>query len=322
MVVVALGLLVTTTATGASARPALPRKVVTPASGAYLGAYVNPDKATGNAQEKAEIVALENIMGRHLDMDQHFYPWSSSFPSWRETWDSQNGRIPLDTWNGTTSAAINNGSQDALLRTRANAVKAYKGRVLIRMLPEMDAVTKTSTMGTPAQFISAWKRVVGIFRAQGATNAEWVWCPNAFHFSDGTSQKFYPGASWVDWICADGYNWSPVTPSGSSTTTWTSFHDEFAQFYAWAAGQGKPLLVGETGAMEYPGMPSRKASWITAIGTTCKNSFPKIKAVVWFDSVGGSNQASRSFDWRLTTSSAAKSAWIALGKLSWFHQPH
>jgi glycosyl hydrolase family 26 len=322
VVVIALGLL-STTATAAFGTTPHPRvRVSVPAWGAYLGAYVNPDGASGPTQEKADVNALEQAMGRRLDIDHHFYPWASAFPTWRETWDGQMGRISLDTWNGATSAAINNGSQDAMIRSRANAVKAFKAPLLIRLLPEMDAITKTSTTGTPAQFISAWKRVVGIFRAQGATNAEWVWCPNAFHFSDGTSQKYYPGASWVDWVCADGYNWSPVTPGGSPTTTWTSFHDEFARYYAWAVNQNKPIMVGETGAMEYPGMPKRKATWITAMGNAVRNTFTKIKAVMWFDCIGGSNQGSRSFDWRLVTSSATQSAWVAVGKLGWFHQPH
>ncbi len=321
VVVVALGLLATT-ATAAAGRGTRRFRVRVPATGTYLGAYVNPTGASGAEALKASVVALEQAMGRHLDMDHHFYPWGSAFPTWRETWDRHNGRIPIDTWNGATTASINSGSQDVLIRARANAVRKFKAPVLIRMLPEMDAITKISIIGTPSRFISAWRRVVGIFRAQGATNAEWVWCPNAFHFSDGTAQKYYPGASWVDWICADGYNWSPVTPSGSATTDWSSFHDEFARFYRWAAGRGKPVMVGETGAMEYPGMPQRKADWITAMGDAVRNRFQKIKAVLWFDAIGGSNQGSRSFDWRISTSSAAKSAWVALGKLAWFHRPH
>src|SRR2546430_14230146 len=98
---------------------------------------------------------------------------------------------------------------------------------------------------------------------------------------------------------------------------WTSFHDEFRSMYHWAAHRGKPILIGETGAMEYPGMPNRKATWIPHMGTTLRTHYPKVKAVMWFDRVGGSNQGSASFDWRLNTSTAAKSAWVALGRRPW-----
>src|SRR5690349_413672 len=106
VVVIALGLLATT-ATAAFGKSHHHRvRVGVPATGAYLGAYVNPNGASGPTQEKADVNALERAMGRRLDMDHHFYPWASAFPTWRETWDHQMGRIPVDTWNGATSASI------------------------------------------------------------------------------------------------------------------------------------------------------------------------------------------------------------------------
>jgi endoglucanase len=312
-------LLATVTAGMTSAQAATTTSAIPiPATGTYLGAHVD----TSANSEQTDVTTLETAMGRRLDMDSHYYSWSSTFPSRLDTWDVQAGRIPLDSWNGVTSAAINNGSQDALIRARATAARAFGSPILVRLLPEMDAIVKTSTTGTPAQFISAWKHVVNIFRAQGATNVGWVWNPNAFHFSGGVSQRYYPGATYVDWIAADGYNWSPKTPSGTTTTAWTTFHDEFAAFYSWAQYQGKPLMVAETGAMEYPGMTTRKAQWITGTGSTIQASYPKIKALVYFDDIGGSNQSGTQFDWRLNSSTASLNAWVALGRLSWFHPAH
>jgi endoglucanase len=312
-------LLATVTAGMTSAQAATTTSAIPiPATGTYLGAHVD----TSANSEQTDVTTLETAMGRRLDMDSHYYSWSSTFPSRLDTWDVQAGRIPLDSWNGVTSAAINNGSQDALIRARATAARTFGAPFLVRLLPEMDAIVKTSTTGTPAQFISAWKHVVNIFRAQGATNVGWVWNPNAFHFSGGVSQRYYPGATYVDWIAADGYNWSPKTPSGTTTTAWTTFHDEFAAFYSWAQYQGKPLMVAETGAMEYPGMTTRKAQWITGTGSTIQASYPKIKALVYFDDIGGSNQSGTQFDWRLNSSAASLNAWVALGRLSWFHPAH
>jgi hypothetical protein len=296
------------------------RRVIAPRSGTLLGAHVDTRPHTSRAAEKADVRALESAMGRRLAIDHHFYPWLSPFPTWREAWDRQHGRIPMDTWNGATSASINDGSFDALIRSRAAKVRSFRRPILIRLLPEMDATVKTAITGTPARFIAAWRHVVRIFRARGATNAIWVWCPNAFHFAGHVSQRYYPGDAYVGWICADGYNWSPRTPSGASTTRWTSFHDEFASFYRWGSRRGKPLMVGETGAQEYPGIPGRKANWIGGMGSAVRHRFPKIKALVWYDAIGGSNQGSLSFNWRLNTSAAALHAWVKLGRLPWFRR--
>ncbi len=146
--------------------------------------------------------------------------------------------------------------------------------------------------------------------------------PERLPLLGGVSQRLYPGAAYVDWIAADGYNWSPKTPAGSSITAWASYRDAFSAFYSWAQSQGKPLMVAETGAMEYPGMPTRKSQWITDMGNAIRASYPKVKALVYFDQVGGSNQSGTQFDWRLNSSTASLNAWAALGRLSWFHPAH
>src|SRR5438093_1409419 len=50
----------------------------------------------------------------------------------------------------------------------------------------------------PSDFVGAWRRVVDIFRAEGATNVAWVWNPiEAPAVQDYT--PFYPGDDYVDW---------------------------------------------------------------------------------------------------------------------------
>src|SRR5947208_885142 len=83
------------------------------------------------------------------------------------------------------------------------------------------------------------QRIVTIFRNQGADNVRWVWCPNAWAFNDGTAQQFYPGDDFVDWTCADGYNWAPGRPRGQ----YPPFMDIFQGFYGWASLKNKPIMV-------------------------------------------------------------------------------
>ena len=99
------------------------RPDVAPANGALLGAYIQPQGDWSMDGQKNAVDAVEGAMGRTLDIDHIFYQWTQAFPTWRQTWDEQNGRIPLISWAPTSSAGIDNGSQDAWIRSEADAVR-------------------------------------------------------------------------------------------------------------------------------------------------------------------------------------------------------
>jgi hypothetical protein len=98
-----------------------------PASGTLFGTYVQPRTGWNREDVVAAVNKLESDLGRRLDVDQHYYPWHVPFPSWKEEWDVANGRIPLITWGSIRTTRINSGSQDALIRARADGVKALRG---------------------------------------------------------------------------------------------------------------------------------------------------------------------------------------------------
>ena len=282
-----------------------------PASGASLGAYVRPD-GWSRREQRASIHDLEAALGRRLDIDHLFYPWSTPFPGWRQGWDIANGRIPMISWAGTDLDQIVSGASDAILRERANGLSSLEGTVILRWFGEMDAdVYDGREIASPAQFVTAWRRVHDIFVNRGATNVEWVWCPNASAFSTGEAQRFYPGDAYVDWICADGYNWAPARPNAR----WVSFRDVFASFYAWAADRSKPLMIGETGVLENG--PGDKAAWITDMGDTIESVYPQIKALVYFDAYATANFGGW-YDWRIDTSPGSFDAFRALAADPYF----
>jgi Glycosyl hydrolase family 26 len=278
--------------------------VSAPATGTYLGAYVQPE---GWSQQEVmdAIEGREQDMGRTYDVGHLFYQWNANIPTWKESWDLESGRIPMISWRGTYTSTIVNGSQDGWIRSRAEALAALDGTVLLRWFAEMDGDPWEDEIGTPAQFISAWRRMHGIFVSEGATNVEWVWCPNAYAWDTGEAPGLYPGDAYVDWICADGFNWSPGRPG----VPWTSFAEVFDNFYAWADPKNKPILIGETGSEERN--PGEKAQWITDMGTTIKTIYPEIKALVYFDAESTSNQGGW-YDWRVDTSTSSYAAFQAL----------
>jgi beta-mannanase len=280
-----------------------------------LGAFYRPTTSDTPTEIRNGITKLEADMGRKLDIDHHYYPWSNAFPSWKEDWDYANGRIPMISWGHTTSTSIESGSQDWLITQRADAVKAFAHKVFLRYFWEMDAKAFETDAGTPTDFINAWRRIYNIFHQRGATNAIFVWCPNAYWFSSGRSQTYYPGDGYVDWICADGYNWAPALDGAQ----WVPFQQIFTPFYTWAAPHNKPLMIGETGAQELNA--GDKAQWLTDMANTIKYKMPKVRALVYFDAISGANFGGN-YDWRLNTSAASYSTWVNIGKDPYFRPTH
>jgi hypothetical protein len=266
-----------------------------------FGAWVQQ----GSAPTHADAVrALEARLGFTLGVDNHYRPWTNTF--WRDERDDiASGRTPMVSWTarGTTAAAITSGSQDATIARVADAVKALKSRVLVRFAYEMDQPKSGPRyLGSPSDFIAAWRHVYAVFQARGATNAKFVWAPIAANFKNGVAQSFYPGNRYVDWIGADGYNWYP----GQAGSKWTTFGDIFSAFYAWAAPRGKALIVAETGVQEDPADPARKAAWF-ADAAAWIHSHTAIRAVSYFDGV-----SPKGYDFRLDSSDASVAAWRAM----------
>lgn len=287
-----------------------------PLPGALLGAYVEPRTGWTKADTKAAIDKLEADIGRPLDIDQHYYRWDLSFPSWREPWDISTGRIPMITWGSTSTSQVNSGSQDALIAARADGIKSLGAPVFLRWFGEMDATALAAKAGKGPEFITAWRRIHGIFDARGAENAVWVWCPTSYGFDVGRAASYYPGDAYVDWICADGYNWAPKRAGA----TWTSFETIFDKFYQWAAPREKPIMVGETGTEERN--PGEKAQWIAEAGAAIRAVYPKIRALLYFDASEPDFSGPEEFDWRLDTSTSSYEAFRALAADPYFHPSH
>lgn len=301
-----MALLPVCTVPAESARPVGP---LAPASGTLFGTYVKPETGWNRDDVVAAVNKLESDIGRRLDIDQHYYPWHVPFPSWKEEWDVANGRIPLITWGSIRTTRINSGSQDALIRARADGVKALGEPVFLRFFAEMDGDFLSHRTGSPSRYIAAWRRARWIFASQGATNAVWVWCPTAWGFADEDAQRYYPGDAYVDWLCADGFNWAPGRPGAR----WRSFAQIYEAFYEYGEAVGKPMMVGEYGCLER--RDGEKAQWITEARDALKNQLPGIAAVVYFDSKGD-------YDFRVDTSPSSYQAYKAMAADPHFKPPH
>jgi hypothetical protein len=271
-----------------------------PRSGASLGAYVQP-RAVASGQALALIEAVrsfESTLGHRLGIVHVYHPWGSTFPSVADRYFASTGSTLLITWGGTPDfRAIVAGRYDAMIRTRARAVKSLGRPVLLEFRHEMDRPNLQWAIHSPTDYIAAWKHIRSIFAAMGATRVGWVWCPTAQGFADGRAQAYYPGDGEVNWICVDAYSASPRQPLGTV----------ISPFLRWAAHRPKPVLIGEFGVH---GDPKGWPGWLTGIGRLAQED-TQIKALAYFDAAGRDSQG-RPFDFLLRGHAAATSTFASL----------
>jgi beta-mannanase len=193
------------------------------------------------------------------------------------------------------------GADDSWMTPWAHQLAVWDKTVYIRFAHEMNGWWAPWCVGvngnTSADFVSAWRHVVDLFRSQGATNVKWVWSPNIdIPGQTASLASVYPGDSYVDWVGLDGYNWGTSQPGG----TWQSFSQVFgASYQEITALTNKPLMIAETASTE---MGGDKAAWIrSAFLSELPASFPRIRAVVWWDKAKETN-------WQFDSSSASQNA--------------
>jgi hypothetical protein len=281
-------------------------------SSVYWGAYL-----VGSPADTTQMDALESRVGKKASLEMMGQPWMmngqyQAFPAAYLQKIRDRGTIPVLDWGssdlccGTAQpnfslANIANGAHDPFLIQWAQASKAWGHPFFIRFDAEMNGWwrpwSEQLNGNQPGDFARAWRHVVDVFRAQGATNVTWVWCPNLEYNGSVPFSQLYPGDAYVDWTCLDGYN------KGSSSVGFASL---FGQSYTDLVklAPSKPVMIGETSSFEYSGA---KAAWITdALGTQLPQRFPQVKAFVWFNWRIAENGGWS--DWEIESSASSQAA--------------
>lgn len=196
------------------------------------------------------------------------------------------------------------GVYDPYIRRFAAAARRWGHPFFLRFDWEMNGNwfpwAEAANENRAGEYVAAWRHVHNLFESAGATNATWVWCPNAVS-AQGAAKliTLYPGNAYVDWTCLDIYNYgtNPSHPTG-----WESFNRIARPVYREIVGAlapVKPMIVGEAASSEYGGS---KARWIRAMLAELSRKFPKIRGVLWFE------RYDDGMDWPIETSQAATAA--------------
>lgn len=252
----------------------------TPAHGAYFGAWVSPTVyAAGKYTQQDRVLAVDSLqktIKRRLDIVHIYLTQNGQFPTSSDLAFVNQGSTLLVSWALNNSSKVAKGKYDVSIIERAREIKKIGKPVFLEWRWEMDRPNLKAQVGSPAEYIAAWKHIREVFAQQGVTNVAWVWCPTSKGFTNGTAGAYYPGDSEVDWICADVY--PPAGPLSSFATV-------AGPFLRWAAHHpSKPVMVGEYGVQSVYS-PTERAQWLRAAARTVVAN-RQIKALVYFDGPG------------------------------------
>jgi hypothetical protein len=259
-----------------------------------LGAFIDPRLARSLQAEALDPTSqFESLTGRPVKLTSTYVAWEEEFPNTGHLADRAAGRTPVIAWDGRSDlAAIAGGKWDALLAERAAMCRSFAKPIYLRWAAEFNGEWNP-VFGRSAEFVPAWRHLVRIFRAAGADNVKWVFCPYAFSSKTSPAERwraYYPGDAFVDWVGMDGYNWG----AARSWSSWQSFAEIFRPLYADYAGR-KPLLICEVASAEQGG---DKAAWIADMAKELRGDFSLVRGLVWFD-------VDKETDWRVDSSAAA-----------------
>jgi mannan endo-1,4-beta-mannosidase len=196
-----------------------------------------------------------------------------------EPWQPAHGINPGELQPEYSNAAIASGAQDDYIRSVARVVAAHPGPVLIRYAHEMNGYWYP-WHNDPAAYVAAWRHVVSIFRADGATNAVWIWsvAPDPVLSSKrwlAGLPAYWPGSAWVDAVGMTAIR------SGTKPFTVAQFGRRLERLRSY----GKPVWITEAGAaLDQGAFAADLASYVEAN--------PWIRGVVWSQAMAIAEQGS------------------------------
>lgn len=270
-----------TTRCGASA-------LLVPSCGAWWGMYL---PVSNDGQLIPAVTGKERFLGRRLDIIERYHDMSASsdgiFPGPAEKQLARNHLLLFSwgpaVWSTSTRYRWSLIASGALDRTviipEARRLRAFHHTVFLTFSSEPDGAVPA--LGTPAEFVAAWRHIHDVFARAGVRNAVWVWTTEGYLPHAATIAALYPGNAYVDWIGYDPYNYYTC-----HQTRWLSFAQTVEPFYHWLMARhfgGKPFMLAEFSTVPDPLDPGRAAAWYQSIPPVIA-ALPQIKALIQWDS--------------------------------------
>jgi hypothetical protein len=175
--------------------------------------------------------------------------WNKLNPARNVVWS-----VPLSV-KGTALADVADGLHDAEFEAAARAISEAQPKAIIRLGWEMNlADSSWAAKGQEADYIRAFRRVVGIFRRY-SNDFRYDWCPG-WGPQDSPADLAYPGDDVVDYIGLDVYDFKH---EGSVEERWNTFYLKAPFGLEWhrdfAARHGKLMSYPEWGVGNFGDNP-------------------------------------------------------------------
>lgn len=282
--------------------------VLVPERGAYLGSWVAPRAGETGHQP---IRRIERAIDRRFAIDHRYYRWNQSLPTRYDKASYRAERLPFLSWKAMRTDGtivpwneIATGLRDRWIVRQARRFRAFGAPVYLSFHDEPES---DGEFGSPAEFASAFRHIVDIFRQERVDNVAFVWTMMSWTFDKGSGRDpmdWYPGDGYVDIIGTNGYNWFPMKPR------WDSFQEIMAPTMSFASERDKPVFVVEFGVMEDPDDPERKGDWFRSIRDAGKE-WSRLKGLIYFDEVKDG------YPWITDSSSSARSGYADMADTRW-----
>jgi hypothetical protein len=275
-----------------------------------LGAYDNGMPATLDG-----VLAVEKTLGVTLPLIHLYSAWGDKpeqqFPRRLVQAIAELGSVPVVTWEPWLSvfdgrlhpalpaaaerdrqglAAIARGNYDFYIDRWAADAAAFGRPLFVRFAHEMNDAYRYPWgphHNGAEEYRKAWRHVVERFRRAGADNVLWVWSP---HVGFDGWHVYYPGDDVVDWVATAALNYANV----AYWSKWWTFGEIFGEKYPRLANYGKPVMIAELGTLAVGGDP---AQWYGDVLSDLPNSYPRVKAVMFFHNAADRTVTHQVLDW-------------------------
>jgi hypothetical protein len=246
----------------------------------YVGAY-----QSGAPNSYAGIARFAAATGVKPRIVVYYSGWFEPFKASFATTAAKHGAVPLVQINpkDVSLAAIASGRYDSYLTSYAEAVRSYRGPVILGFGHEMNGSWYSwgYRHTSPAVFVAAWRHIVTLFRGLGARNVTWLWTANVMHTGHSIARPgpWWPGSQYVTWVGLDGYYYKPSWKFAPLFGPTIAAIREFTH---------DPILIAETSAAPTTNQPAKIADLFAGV------RLYGLLGLVWFDNA--SNK-----DWRLNS---------------------
>lgn len=188
---------------------------------------------------------------------------------------------PGVTWRTVIDAEPGSPTYNHMVRW-ANTIKERGTKTIVAFSHEPEA-SGSAWLGTPAEFIEAFRTFRSIFESRGVDNVEFTWQMTAYSFRVPPTDprhytRWYPGDKFVDNVAVDAYNWFDCEHGSGVWKELSSLIDPAVTF---ARSHGKQFVLGEFASQS----GTRRAQWIANAQDYFEANRDTVRAVFWFQRI-------------------------------------